>query len=96
MGRGQFKRQIIRTFTVAVRRVYSRPFSPQNTMGAGSSGACSASPWIHAVGLSQGSTDAGGRHLKSPLIPKRWAGGTEGMEGRPCLFSLLGKYLFSG
>lgn len=97
MGRGQFKRKIIRTFTVAVRRVHSRPFSPQNTMEAGSSWACSASPWIHAVGLSQGSADARGRHPKSPLIPKR--GGWVVLKGRReglCLFSLLGKYLFSG
>lgn len=71
MGRGQFKRKIMRTFIVAVRRVHSWPFSPPNTMEAGSSWACCASPWIHAVGLSQGSADARGNHPKSPLIPKR-------------------------
>lgn len=59
MGRGQFKRKIIRTFIVAVRRVYSRPFSPQNTMEAGSFRACSASPWIHAVGLSRAAQTPG-------------------------------------
>lgn len=97
MGRGQFKRKIIRTFIVAVRRVHSWPFSPPNTMEAGSSWACAASPWIHAVGLSQGSADARGRHPKSAQIPKR--GGWVVLKGRReglCLFSLLGEYLFSG